>query len=217
MTMETRPRPLFVRTEEDDLLRSLTLVPYVMVEHNDGYRYGTQALYPYVIDVIGGRSVTLPAPAVELTDRLYAVPRAYPAFDTDAVVRQALRWHEAARKAGQEGGPKPEPYKPARSSNRMEVDLGRWQLWDPYNGVLLPPVLPLNNPHGPGFTGYLRRYITEMRVNAARLHPNYASACQAWSEKVLEEHEMWERQERERQERREGSVPGEMLELTTGS
>lgn len=78
----------------------------------------------------------------------------------------------------------------------LGFDLAGWQLYDLHAGVVLPAVLEVQNPFGPGFTDYRRRYVMEMRIHRDRLRGNYAEAATAWGERVVDAHVAWEAAQR---------------------
>lgn len=156
----TGPQPLFIRRPQDAEKPNLVLKAYAEITtHEHGViRMGQR--YAYTVIDLGGRSVTVPRPMVDLGDDLYAVP----GFD----------------------------YLPGdRRIDGLTVALTRWQLYDVRLGVTLPLVLHVDNPFGPAFTHYRRRYVMEMRIHAGRVPGDYTEAARAWGEQVSAAYDAW--------------------------
>lgn len=176
--MQHEPEAFYTTTDADMVRPALHFVPNIVIETARGYNAPniTRTI------VVGGRSVTIPIPLIDLLDGMAAVPSSYRPPSMEAAL---------AGKAG--------PDMPAEE-NGLGVNFGDWRLCDLKLGFDIPVNFVVNNPQGPAMTACLRRYLGEAR-------PRGAHVAKAWAELVGGRHDAWLKQ----QEARRNSVDAEVV------
>lgn len=105
-----------------------------------------------------GRTVDMTMPMVDLGGGLAAVPATF-------------RIPRPGAAAGVDGG-------------AIGIAFDAWTLSDYAHDRLLPLMVTVDNPHGPAFTDYVRRYVAEAR------HLD-ASGARLWGDRAVRIHEAW--------------------------
>lgn len=176
--MQHEPEAFYTVTDKDMEMPQLHFVPNIVIETSGGF--STPSMTRTI--TVGGRSVTMPIPLIDLLDGMVAAPTSYHPPAMLAVL------------AGQSG-----PSVPAEG-NGLGVRFSSWRLCDMRLGFDIPVDFEVNNPHGPAMTACLRRYLGEAR-------PRGVHVARAWAELVAGRHDAWLKQ----QEARRNSVDAEVV------
>lgn len=176
--MEHQPEPFYTATEKDMERVALHFVPILTIHTPTGFNTPTISR----TITVGGRTVFLPIPLIDLHDGMAAVPMSYYPPDMESVL------------AGKSG-----PSVPGEQ-DALGVRFTSWRIADMKLGFDIPVEIDVVNPYGPALTGCLRRYVGEARGRGVHV-------AKAWAELVAGRHTAWLEQQR----RREGTVDAEVV------